>query len=891
MSLNMVPCFTTLATILAYAIATETSSSPITATATTTAPSFTVPPAPFPPYDSKNKTKLHIGALVPFLLTRDKLMFHAAMHTAVRLINNDTNMLKNYELVLDYRDSTTLIGFSYLMFYDLVEKGPIKQMLIGPAFARATRAVAELTTRFKLPQVTYATLQKFGAREVPDPEIQQIGVPRVERHFPFLVKATPSLSSFNEAIVKIFQNFKWKRVAILYEYSAQQFFSTAYDLSLRLKSAGIEAAVIQGFSGTILTVDAQLDAILEKDVRIIFGIFSSKGARRIFCQAYKRGIYGLKYQWLTVSTLKSTWWKPVTYNEPQNCTVKQYLTASDGYMSIANTNVRRDGVRSIGGQTAEEIWDLMKRQKAHDYFRYMKEAGLSNEPPPIDNEIKEESAFAFDAVYLAAITLDKIIKTKGKGALMTEYFNESQALYMTDVMLNSSFEGLTGRLHYGGKSGEERQGIVRIQQFRSNYTQVTHNISISRAELHDIGHFDIESKVIDIYDKTGMTLFKGGRVIKDRKTINRIPETYSLTTIGILWGLAAAGLVLCICVLFINVKYRNIRMIKMSSPNINNGIIAGSIICYASVVVYGLDSRFLTPRGIGIACNAVTIALSIGFTLSFGCLFTKTWRIYKIFTAAKTMEKVSIKDTHLYFIITLLVSIDIFVFLLWVFLSPFNVEESELEQIVYQNADVIDSFFYHKCTCEYQLHFTVTMYCYKGFLLIFGLFLAWETRNVKVAVLNDSKYIGMAVYNVCVVSAVGVICASALYNTQHYTTGYLVVTISIFLCTTGTLLLIFVPKIYLLFGKSFDVTYGNVSVRAFSSSFAGKNMRKGTVSHQPSTSIAENPLELSMYEKQRESDLYAHNRFVKANNAKLQHNNSNTSNMVGVWAQPRMNSC
>ena len=55
----------------------------------------------------------------------------------------------------------------------------------------------------------------------------------------------------------------------------------------------------------------------------------------------------------------------------------------------------------------------MKRQKAHDYYRYMKEAGLSNAPPPIGNEIKEESAFAFDAVYLAAITLDKIINTKG----------------------------------------------------------------------------------------------------------------------------------------------------------------------------------------------------------------------------------------------------------------------------------------------------------------------------------------------------------------------------------------------------------------------------------------------------------------------------------------------
>ncbi len=32
--------------------------------------------------------------------------------------------------------------------------------------------------------------------------------------------------------------------------------------------------------------------------------------------------------------------------------------------------------------------------------------------------------------------------------------------------------------------------------------------------------------------------------------------------------------------------------------------------------------------------------LTIGFTLSFGGLFSKTWRVYKIFTAAKSMERV-----------------------------------------------------------------------------------------------------------------------------------------------------------------------------------------------------------------------------------------------------------
>ena len=74
----------------------------------TLAATYEIPPSPFEPFNSTafNKTQLHIGALIPFLLTHDKLMFHAAMYTAVRLINNDTNILKDYELVLDYKDST-----------------------------------------------------------------------------------------------------------------------------------------------------------------------------------------------------------------------------------------------------------------------------------------------------------------------------------------------------------------------------------------------------------------------------------------------------------------------------------------------------------------------------------------------------------------------------------------------------------------------------------------------------------------------------------------------------------------------------------------------------------------------------------------------------------------
>jgi hypothetical protein len=41
------------------------------------------------------------------------------------------------------------------------------------------------------------------------------------------------------------------------------------------------------------------------------------------------------------------------------------------------------------------------------------------------------------------------------------------------------------------------------------------------------------------------------------------------------------------------------------------------------------------------------------------------------------------------------------------------------------------------------------------FLKVFGAFLAWETRNVQIPALNDSKYVGMSVYNVFIMCILG----------------------------------------------------------------------------------------------------------------------------------------
>ena len=51
----------------------------------------------------------------------------------------------------------------------------------------------------------------------------------------------------------------------------------------------------------------------------------------------------------------------------------------------------------------------------------------------------------------------------------------------------------------------------------------------------------------------------------------------------------------------------------MSSPKLNNVIIMGCILCYASIVLLGLDARFLDLQGYGINCNVRELIINEHF--------------------------------------------------------------------------------------------------------------------------------------------------------------------------------------------------------------------------------------------------------------------------------------
>lgn len=88
-----------------------------------------------------------------------------------------------------------------------------------------------------------------------------------------------------------------------------------------------------------------------------------------------------------------------------------------------------------------------------------------------------------------------------------------------------------------------------------------------------------------------------------------------------------------------------------------------------------------TPGLFTKVCTARAWLLMAGFSLAFGAMFSKTWRVHSIFTDVKLNKKV-IKDYQLFMVVGILLAIDIVIMLTWQFADPFYRDTKQIEPVV-----------------------------------------------------------------------------------------------------------------------------------------------------------------------------------------------------------------
>ena len=60
-------------------------------------------------------------------------------------------------------------------------------------------------------------------------------------------------------------------------------------------------------------------------------------------------------------------------------------------------------------------------------------------------------------------------------------------------------------------------------------------------------------------------------------------------------------------------------------------------------------------------------------------------------------------------------------------------------QLVDTRREIFQVKTLNRCVSTHDFFFVTTIFAYKGCILVFGMFLAWSTRNIRITQLNDSK--------------------------------------------------------------------------------------------------------------------------------------------------------
>lgn len=123
--------------------------------------------------------------------------------------------------------------------------------------------------------------------------------------------------------------------------------------------------------------------------------------------------------------------------------------------------------------------------------------------------------------------------------------------------------------------------------------------------------------------------------------------------------------------------YRNLRIVKTLQPFFLITISSGMLVMALANIPLSIDDENSSQRGCDIACMASPWLLSMGFTVSMSALFSKLWRINRLFGATARRMRVREKDVMGPFAI--LFTLNFTFMLVWTLVDPLKWVRLEIE--------------------------------------------------------------------------------------------------------------------------------------------------------------------------------------------------------------------
>ncbi|XP_065899544.1 gamma-aminobutyric acid type B receptor subunit 2-like isoform X2 [Dysidea avara] len=710
---------------------------------------------------SRNETSNHTLYLGVFLSmdtedpSQESIGFLPALDLAIETVNNHSEVLKNldgvsYTLEVVKSDSkceasTSLQGFIHQIFNE-----PTKIMLIGASCSVSTEPLAELSPYWSLVQISPSASS-----------------PRLSSTSPFsrFLRTVSSDREIDYGISRTMRRFGWSRIALLTQSeNIFTFFAAALRDHFEKERGDLKIITEISFNtdGDVEQAVAQLQRTA---ARVVFVNMYSPGAIRVVCEAHRRGMTHPTYAWMFFNWYSNDWWNVSNSSSCTDDMRKSFLDYSLVFDHYPRINDSDKNETNIAGMTYE--------QYEHEYYKR-----LQNDYPHYRTDLFNDSVYTFDAVWAAALALHNASKVLENDLTLMNfsYNSENTSRDIYEAALSTSFFGLSVKVNFDSETGD-RIGKVRLLQYR--YTG-----NLSKVQFAEISS---DKRLVFLQGLSVGTVYPNGMAVDEEHTYIDTPLFATYTVLSVI------GIVFSCVMLIFNLWYREQPYVQLSNPYLNILIVIGAIMFYVVVILFGVDENTASFDTVDSLCHTRIWLCAFAFTLLCGTIIAKTYKIYHIFRHTKPNSTPAVDLIYLFLIVGVLLGVD-FIFLVVVTSfdnTRLNRREKELGT---DDDDGSLPEIVGVCDAEHSVEWLSVLFAYKGFILLAGLFLAVETRKVKLASLNESRFIAMSVYGAVIVSIALTPIGFLLENFPN--AQYAILGIMILISVTIILGLVFLSKMY-----------------------------------------------------------------------------------------------
>jgi len=320
----------------------------------------------------------------------------------------------------------------------------------------------------------------------------------------------------------------------------------------------------------------------------------------------------------------------------------------------------------------------------------------------------------------------------------------------------------------------ETKGVTATDQMRRDIVKdATADMKKVISEYDSRAHMEKSEKILPQYQKLRGVY---GELNEDKNLIGDVRWIgYALGFVIIAMALLFSGWVA------INRKH---RVVKISQPIFLHLICLGVLVLSSAIFPLGIDDTDSTEQGRNAACASIPWLVSLGFSLVFSALFSKLWRINRVFAAAASLKRVVVTEKDVLKPFAVLMTLNFVILLSWTLVDP----------MVYERVYTDELTSYGRCMPQGNewKGFIATLAILNFIALIIVNVQAYHARSINDE-LSESKYIGLVTLSMFQIFIVGVPLLVIVYNDPS---AYFFVWCGIiFIICTTILLLIFVPKI------------------------------------------------------------------------------------------------